>query len=158
MAHSRPSRNRRYCSRTCSNRANAVRTTCSVNGCQLGVHSTGMCRLHWDRWRKHGDPLHTRWPDWRERVRTRLDVVDSGCWNWRGYIGANGYGTLWYNGTNRSAHVAAYIASKGPLPERTEIDHLCFNRRCVNPDHLEAVTRSENARRRAAHRRSLQAA
>jgi hypothetical protein len=50
------------------------------------------------------------------------------------------------------AHVAAWEAANGPVPKGHEIDHTCYVRMCVNLDHLECVTRTEN-RRRAAVRR-----
>lgn len=71
----------------------------------------------------------------------------SDCIEWAGYIKPNGYGQT---GAGEPAHRAAYVASRGPIPEGLEIDHLCRNKQCVNPDHLEPVTRAENARRRFA--------
>lgn len=48
---------------------------------------------------------------------------------------------------SKSAHREAYKAFKGEIPDGLELDHLCRVRNCVNPDHLEPVTRLENARR-----------
>lgn len=67
----------------------------------------------------------------------------TGCWVWTGYRDRNGYGrhkVEW-------AHRWSYEHHVGPIPERHEIDHTCSNPPCVNPAHLEPVTRLEHARR-----------
>lgn len=72
-----------------------------------------------------------------------------GCWNWTG--GKNprtGYGRFWVTQEqDRLAHRLAYEWAGNKIPDGLTIDHLCSNKTCVNPDHLEPVTRGENTAR-----------
>jgi hypothetical protein len=86
-------------------------------------------------------------------VRLRR-VTPSGCWEWTGPVLRNGYGKTLLGsragGAKRKnvyTHRLAYELWKGPIPAELEIDHLCRNRKCFNPDHLETVTRRENTLR-----------
>lgn len=73
------------------------------------------------------------------------------CWMWMGSRSGNGYGQISITGRRTAfAHRAMYQCLVGPIEPGLEIDHLCRNRLCVNPLHLEPVTHSENIRR--AHR------
>lgn len=92
-----------------------------------------------------------------KRLRDRLPArfwarvrysEEPGCWIWRG-AGTNGkrvwgYGTYFHEGRYRKAHRIAYLELRGFVNEKMDLDHLCRIRACVNPWHLEPVTRREN--------------
>lgn len=68
----------------------------------------------------------------------------NGCWNWTGGRQPNGYAQFNFGGTGVLVHRYAYKELIGPLVDGLTIDHLCRNRICVNPAHLEQVTYREN--------------
>lgn len=69
------------------------------------------------------------------------------CWTWEASVGSHGYGQIAVEGRPVLAHRLAYELFVGPIPAGLDLDHLCRVRPCVNPGHLEPVTRSENLRR-----------
>jgi len=77
----------------------------------------------------------------------RKTVPTGGCWLWTGCKNEKGYSYFGLRGKNRRAHRVAYQHFIGPIPAGLVIDHLCRNRGCVNPHHLEAVTVKENTAR-----------
>lgn len=73
---------------------------------------------------------------------------EDGCMAWQGSIEKQGYGRFWLSGKRTVwAHRFSYELFVGSIPEGLVIDHLCRNRGCVNPAHLEVVTSGENTRR-----------
>lgn len=78
-------------------------------------------------------------------------------WLWCGATTRNGYGQVALGGRHVMAHRAIYEYVVAEIPEGLDLDHLCRNRSCVNPQHLEPVTRSENLRRGAPRGEHLRA-
>lgn len=81
--------------------------------------------------------------DWEPRFYSRIVESPTGCWVWTGSRGPKGYGRFHFNGKGHRAHRFAYERLVGPIGSLT-LDHLCRNRLCVNPAHLEPVTNREN--------------
>lgn len=81
-----------------------------------------------------------------ERLWSKVKKTE-GCWTWTASIGSGGYGQMRLGTKTVRAHRLAYELVVGPIPEGLVIDHLCRNRACVRPDHLEPVTARENTLR-----------
>ena len=128
---------------------------CSVHDeeCSLGRLRRGMCERHYRRLMSRGGDVSS----------PRIDnlahyEVDGGCWRWMGAFWRNGYGktSTVIHGT-RLAHRAFFQEHRGPIPEGLDLDHLCRNRWCVNPSHLDPTSRATNLRRGHAAREVCEA-
>jgi hypothetical protein len=131
---------------------------CSVDGCaDKPKGNQAYCPKHLMRIRRHGDPnvvkLQKDNTPAQERWK-KLYVVDpvTECWNWTGTT-ARGYGYI-RDGARRNllAHRFVWEQTGGILRPGLELDHLCRNRGCVNPLHLEQVTHTVNMERTTGHR------
>ena len=80
-------------------------------------------------------------------VQDRITLAADGCWQWTGSLTNEGYGRLRQGDTETAAHRWVYEALRGAIPDGLEPDHLCRNRACVNPAHIEPVTHRENTLR-----------
>lgn len=126
--------------------------TCTVmeNGehCDKPHRARGYCKLHWQRWRKHGDPLVVLLKDKTKSV-IMVGPRPDDCWLCTG-AGEREYGRITlHDGRRVYAHRNSYEEWIGPIPPGYEIDHKCFNKACCNPRHLRLATdkqQSENRR------------
>lgn len=83
-----------------------------------------------------------------KRFWDNVAKIENGCWIWEGsQFTENGYGRFWLNRRYQMAHRVAYEALIGEIEGDLVCDHLCRNRACVNPGHIEIVTAIENTKR-----------
>lgn len=126
--------------------------SCAVEWCERPVRANGLCASHYNRARANL-PLDTPFVEQRigltaqELVRCRTVVTESGCWQFTGTLHPSGYARFAYRSRTMAGHRLAYEAFVGPIPDGLTIDHLCRNKACLNPGHLEAVTMRENVMR-----------
>lgn len=116
---------------------------CIRDGCERQAAWRQRCKAHYN-----ADLLAG--VIWRRTSEERFweSVEPTGfCWTWTGNLNDAGYGRFGADGRLYLAHRYAYGLLVGPIPDGTELDHLCRTRRCVNPDHLDPVTQVVNNRR-----------
>ena len=125
--------------------------TCSIEGCGKPRRKRGWCEMHYQRWRRYGDPMGDVPPEPKggppaERFWAKVAVTPS-CWLWTACTDGKGYGLFTLDGRTVRVHRWSYEQLVGPIPEGLVTDHLCRVHNCVNPAHLEPVTSRENSLR-----------
>lgn len=124
--------------------------TCLFDGCDYPVRSKKLCSAHYTQHLRGKTlrPLRRIIADLNGRIDAR--IVQSGdCWQWSGAHADTGYAQVRFDGRLVYVHRAMFERAKGPIAAGMVIDHVCHNRGCVNPDHLEAVTNKQNIENRA---------
>jgi len=129
-----------------------VVSDCKVGTCYRPAVRRGYCHGHYRRLRKTGTTDGpTNAVTFDEKMSTYVEPTGF-CWNWTGTTAGAGryfYGRTSWKGKTYQAHRWVYEMLVGLIPDGLELDHLCRNILCVNPDHLEPVTPAENKRRSA---------
>lgn len=131
---------------------------CNVEDCGRVIgpkDARGMCNKHYQRWRKNGDPtiktLITKEVLFFRHVNKDGPLPEKrpelgACWEWMGQQDGKGYSKFRHS-AGTLAHRFVYELCNGVIPDGLVLDHLCRNRWCVNPMHLEPVTNHENIMR-----------
>jgi len=81
------------------------------------------------------------------RIESKFRRLENGCWEWTSWRIKNGYGRIQLKDGPKLAHRVVYELLVGRVPPGLTLDHLCRNRLCVNPEHLQPVTMRENVLR-----------
>lgn len=129
---------------------------CGYDRCGKPVRARGYCGTHLSRIHRHGrvDPPSDSERFWQHVIIPRVGHL-CGCWLWSARRSSKGYGRF---DPRRSIHLLAhryaYEQIRGAIPVDLELDHLCRQPICVNPWHLEPVTKAENVRRQHEARRA----
>lgn len=91
--------------------------------------------------------MQPRYSSDRDRIERNVIITADGCWEWQAARKATGYGLMRVRRKTRLVHRFSYETFVGPIPEGLTIDHLCGNRACCNPAHMEPVTQRTNSLR-----------
>jgi len=85
--------------------------------------------------------------DFLTRFHSKIELKNNGCHEWTASKNGNGYGQFGIGEKVVQSHRLSYELYKGEISKGLELDHLCMNRACVNPSHLEAIKHKENLKR-----------
>ncbi len=120
---------------------------CSEIGCSASVYSRTLCRKHYDKARRPPKQRTTLAERFWQKVSN--SGSDGDCWLWTGRLGNDGYGQISAEGRKRMAHRVSYELMVAEIPVGLELDHLCYVRSCVNPEHLKLQNRQQNCQNRS---------
>jgi hypothetical protein len=130
--------------------------TCTIDGCEAKHYGRGLCNTHYSRARRNGDPMNPgQFVRGDAQANFWAKVDKSGeCWLWTGAKEKRGYGYFNHNGTIKRTHRLSYEWANGPIPDGVQVDHICFNKACVNPAHLRPATNKQNNEHRTGAQRN----
>jgi hypothetical protein len=123
----------------------AAGTQCSVEGCCKPVFARSWCGAHYMKWKRTGTPHRL---NVEQRFFASIEPAPNSCWGWTGTREERGYGNFYVGDQTFKAHRWSFEFFICDIPAELEVDHICLNKSCVNPWHLELVPGIENQRRR----------
>lgn len=119
---------------------------CEIDGCWKPRKSWGLCAMHYQRVKRHGDPSYVKSPRFESPEESFAARTNRGgeCIVWSGPLDGGGYGRMWDGRGMVRVHRYAWERENGPIPEGMVIDHVCWNRACVKVEHLRLATQALN--------------
>lgn len=120
---------------------------CKIERCGRKCYARGWCNRHYLKWRTHGTPTggQDKFFDPAESFAARAARdTRTGCLVWTGSLSIGGYGRMRVGNEHIAAHRYAWERVNGAIPEGMAIDHVCFNRACVEVLHLRLATTAQN--------------
>lgn len=135
-----------------------MKRKCGIDECNSSHSAKGICNRHYLIILRAGGFNNTaQYLNKNETLKDRLCAGmvindETGCWDWSKAISQT-IPKIRYQGKTQTAYRMSYEVFVGDIPKNMTIDHLCENRNCINPFHLEPVTFSENTRRYHENRR-----
>lgn len=126
----------------------SIASNCSIKNCKGIKYTAQYCPRHQQQYRRTGNPIPTFMRGYTdfERICQNLEEV-GGCLVWSRSLRTDGYARTWVGNKTTYVHRFMYENIIGPIDKGLVIDHICRNRACANPAHLEVVTQKENVRR-----------
>ena len=128
----------------------AMDATRTCSECGARAIARGLCNPHYKAAKRRGvlPPKLNPEAERRRKFWAKVNKSET-CWLWTGFITRQGYGQFGHGvrGVTMRAHKLAWEWENGPVPDGLVLDHLCRNRACVRPEHMEPVTPRENALR-----------
>jgi HNH endonuclease len=121
---------------------------CLFNKCELEASAKEYCQGHYMQQRRGQklSPLYNHL-SLKDRIESKIEKDDSGCFIWTGHVDTGGYPNIKFQGKNYLVHRSYYKIVVEDIQKHNTLDHLCRNKLCINPDHLQPVSRSENVKR-----------
>ncbi|MHA6764687.1 HNH endonuclease signature motif containing protein [Streptacidiphilus sp. PAMC 29251] len=128
-------------------------TVCTEIACEQPVYKRTICRPHYRKWLRDPNVERPRQRTPGQRFWEKVEKTGS-CWLWTAAVNpGTGYGQFSLrHGVQVQAHRHSFELAFGPVPEAHDVHHACHVRRCVNPTHLQALTRSQNLAERKVRR------
>jgi HNH endonuclease len=117
---------------------------CCADGCPRTAFAKGLCGMHYDRQRRTGALDLAPRTSFEDRLWQRVEKRPDGCWVWVAALNGSGYGVVGRDSKVYRVHRIVYELLVRSIPDGLDLDHLCRNRACCNPAHLEPVTNREN--------------
>jgi len=137
--------------------AGYVQKSCKVTNCpERRGNDKGLCREHFNEWKRSQSIqpflrvdhlfIEGKWAEFIEAIKSYCEVSDNNCWLWgRGRRNENGYGQIVVNKKDGLVHRYVMQASlQGKSLGKEQVHHICANRPCCNPDHLQLISQREN--------------